>query len=95
MTEQRSTQGASLLVRADQPLIAVPVEHNGEADVHYFVDELAADAALGQADQQPAIKLAGVWSDLDAEEVLASLDRIRHESKPTPPGQCQRLSLHW
>jgi hypothetical protein len=32
-----------------------------------------------------AFKLAGVWHELDAEEMLRSLDRMRHESKPTPP----------
>jgi hypothetical protein len=39
--------------------------------------------------KQQAIKetlaLAGSWSDLDWNEMLATLDRIRHESKPPPP----------
>jgi uncharacterized protein (DUF433 family) len=32
-----------------------------------------------------ALSLAGAWSDLDFDEMLDALDRIRHESKPTPP----------
>lgn len=50
----------------------------------------------GQADKEPqrppdqdavqkALGLDGAWSDLDWEEALDELDRIRHESKPTPP----------
>lgn len=66
--------------RAGQPLIAVPVEHDGDEAIQYFVDEVAADAALGQT---PALKLAGIWSDLDADDMLAALDRIRHERAPT------------
>lgn len=31
------------------------------------------------------LALAGAWSDLNFEEMLNSLDHIRHESKPTPP----------
>jgi hypothetical protein len=31
------------------------------------------------------LALAGVWSDLDFEEMLNTLDHIRHDSKPTPP----------
>jgi hypothetical protein len=32
-----------------------------------------------------ALDLAGAWSDLDWDDTIAALDRIRHESKPTPP----------
>ena len=31
------------------------------------------------------LALAGAWSDLDFEEMLDTLDHIRHDSKPTPP----------
>jgi hypothetical protein len=51
----------------------------------YFVDEDDADQALQQSSDRPAIKLAGVWRDLDAEDMLRELDRLRHETKPTPP----------
>ena len=74
-----------LVAHIHQPLIAVPVENNGEEAVCYFVDEAQADAALGQSATMDAIKLAGVWSDLDGDNMLAALERIRHESKATPP----------
>jgi hypothetical protein len=32
-----------------------------------------------------ALSAFGAWSDMDWEETLEALDRIRHESKPTPP----------
>lgn len=78
-------QGTSFVARRDQPLIAVPIEQDGIEEIHYFIDEAAADAALGQTAQQAPIKLAGVRSDLDAEAMLDELDRLRHASKPTPP----------
>ena len=34
---------------------------------------------------EETLALAGAWKDLDFEEMLQELDRIRHESKPTPP----------
>ena len=39
------------------------------------------------ADQEvhDALRLAGAWSHLDWEEMVEALDRMRHESKPTPP----------
>ncbi len=85
MSKQHQGQGTSFVVRRDQPLIAVPMDQDGVEEVRYFVDEAAADAALGQTTQPAPIKLAGVWSDLDAEAMLNELDRLRHESKPTPP----------
>ncbi|MCC6627324.1 MAG: hypothetical protein IT340_07970 [Chloroflexi bacterium] len=74
-----------MVARADQLLIAVPIERNGEEHIHHFVDDIEADTALADAGTRRPIKLAGIWSDLDEDEVLASLDRIRHESTPTSP----------
>ena len=34
---------------------------------------------------QAALALAGAWSDLAWDELEQALDRIRHESPPTPP----------
>jgi hypothetical protein len=31
------------------------------------------------------LALAGSWKDLDSDDMLEQLDRIRHASKPTPP----------
>lgn len=43
---------------------------------------------LPQAKQQAiaeTLALAGSWSDLDFDEMLDTLDHIRHDSKSTPP----------
>ena len=34
---------------------------------------------------EETLALAGAWSDLDFEEMLNTLDHIRHDTKPTPP----------
>jgi hypothetical protein len=42
-------------------------------------------AANSPRDLAEARALAGVWADLDWGDVVDQLDRIRHESEPTPP----------
>jgi len=37
------------------------------------------------ARRQRLIRLRGTWGDLDADEVLDALDRIRHSNPPTSP----------
>ncbi len=44
-----------------------------------------AVADTGSIETESARALAGAWSDLDWEEALDELDRIRKESEPTPP----------
>jgi hypothetical protein len=88
MTEQQPTQGASLIVRDDQPLIGIILPEDGQEVTHYFTDETAATATTAPQRQriiQEALSIIGAWSDLDWDEMVESLDRIRHESKPTPP----------
>ena len=48
------------------------------------MSEAEADASLPQDGIQRALDLAGAWSDLDWDTMAAALDRIRHESEPTP-----------
>ena len=67
-----------------QPLIAVPLEENGQQIVRYFTDEAAADTALAARRRRDVRHLAGIWQDLDWETAAVGLDRIRHESAPTP-----------
>lgn len=85
MAERRHQQEQSLLVQSNQPLIGIPFEENGQEVERYFTSEEAADAAVSQSATQAALSVIGAWSDLDWDEMVDALDRIRHESKPTPP----------
>lgn len=80
----------SLTVPEDRPLIGVPARENGREVVRSSTDETAADAAQTDDDLRRALAAIGSWSDLDGEDVLAALDRIRHESEPTPPLDLER-----
>ncbi len=70
---------------ADEPLIALIFEENGQEVVRYFADDAAADAAAPADSIQAARDLAGAWSDLDWEEMSEALDQIRHQTPPSPP----------
>ena len=75
----------SFAVADGQPLIGVPLEEGGQQVVRYFADEAEADKALAARQQRDVRHLAGVWQDLDWDAAADELDRIRHESTPTPP----------
>jgi hypothetical protein len=85
MAERRHQGEPSLLVQGNQPLIGIPFEENGQEVVRYFAREEEADQAVADQDVQDAMSLAGAWSHLDWDDMVETLDRIRHESKPTPP----------
>src|SRR5437764_9798882 len=78
-----------LITRRSQPLIGVPVGEGADEEVRYFTSEEEADEALGKdkASIQRALSLAGAWKHIDDEggpDMLDELDRMRHETKPTP-----------
>lgn len=72
-------------VRPGQTLIAVSWFDGEEEVVSYFNDEEAARAFSGRQPGESARSVLGAWSDLDWDEFVEAIDRIRHESKPTPP----------
>ena len=63
----------SVTGQPESPLIGVPVQPQGHQHAVYFVDEDDADQGLQQYADRPAIKLASVWRDLDAEERLQGI----------------------
>ncbi len=65
-----------------QPLIAFPAEDGGAI---YFTRVEDARAAITDEMIEEALGLAGAWSDLADRDVEGELDRMRHESPPTPP----------
>ena len=72
-------------VRPGQTLIAIPWIDGDEEVVSYFNDEAAARAFTGKQPGESAMSVLGAWSDLDWDEFVEAIDRIRHQSKPTPP----------
>ena len=70
---------------AGEPVAVYPIWRNGEVVDWYVVRDEPIDTSDLPKSVQDALNAIGAWSDLDWEEALAELDRIRHESKPTPP----------
>ena len=85
MRRSHTERISSLVVDRDQPVVATPLIENGREVVHYAVDTKTHTSARRPGSVQDAVNLAGVWSDLDWDETVEALDRIRHESQPTPP----------
>ena len=74
----------------NEPLIGIPTLVGNEVIVRYFTSEEELDRALAEdpGSIERALSLAGAWAHLDDEDgpdMLDELDRMRHESKPTPP----------
>jgi hypothetical protein len=85
MINQQVQEFASVQADPGQPLIGIMTEDQGHEVVRYFTEEADADRVLVEDTTQAALALAGAWSDLVWEELAQALDRIRHESPPTPP----------
>lgn len=70
-----------------QPLIGIPVGEGADETVCYFTSEDEADRVRARDSEniRRALSAIGSWSDLDFDEMLDALERIRHESTPTPP----------
>ena len=67
-----------------EPIISIPDRDDPTKWRHFFTEE-EADSYVTPEDIARARAVAGAWSDLDLDEMLDALDRIRHESVPTPP----------
>ncbi len=85
MTDASFTTVPSFTLSGNQPLIGIPFEEDGQEVVRYFSEETQADKAVSEDARQTALDLAGARSDLSWEEMEKEVDRIRHESTPTPP----------
>jgi hypothetical protein len=82
---ERAFSTSRLSAVVGPPLIGLVLEEDGRQVVRYFADEEVADAAVAEHALGRALAAIGSWRDLDWDETLAALDRIRHESEPTPP----------
>lgn len=90
MPEGTVSPRSSLTTRGNQPLIGVPTGNGSNEVVHYFTSDDEADQAFADenASIDRALSLAGAWKHIDDEggpDMLDELDRMRHETQPTPP----------
>ncbi len=79
-----------LTTRGRQPLIGIPTREGPDEVVRYFTSDDDVDRARisDQASIKRALSLAGAWAELDTgdgPDPLDELDRMRHQSTPTPP----------
>ncbi len=77
----KQSDHSTLSVGVGQPLIGVITQENGREVVHYFFEDITPT----QQAIQYAQSLAGAWSDLNWDDLMATLERIRHETPPSPP----------
>ena len=85
MPADPSQPGSSLTAHRKQLVFAVPVDEDGREEMRYFTEEGDLDQSSHEGDIQEALSVIGAWSDLDWDHAVEELDRIRHESLPTPP----------
>lgn len=74
----------SIAAHSSEPLFGVFVEADSD-EVQYLVDDLETPVEQPSADAQAALSVIDAWSDMEWEALADSLDRIRHETPPTPP----------
>jgi hypothetical protein len=67
-----------------QPLIGVFIDPNDD-DLTFFASEAEAEAAITEEAIRDALAQAGVWSDLDWDELEAALEEIDRGGTATPP----------
>lgn len=85
MSKQSLRHEPGLSVPGDQPLIGVMLEEHGQEVVHYFIEEAFEEMPVSDQSIEAALSLAGAWRDLEWDEAVVELDRIRHQTQPTPP----------
>jgi hypothetical protein len=78
----------NLTAAENDPVVCVFVGEDGDERIRYFI-EVDAPASTRESIHR-ALDLAGAWDGAewgDWEETEQELERIRHESVPTPPIQ--------
>ena len=85
MAARRVTRPHGFEAATDRPLIAVLVEQAGQEMVHYFTDEPEPATAHDPAVLADALATIGAFGDLDWAEMEDALERIPHDTPPTPP----------
>jgi hypothetical protein len=84
MSEPLRRQVTRLTVGRRQMLFSVPLDESDLDGDRIFTDTTTEPDDTADVQVQPALSVIGAWSDLDWDQALDTLDRIRHESRPTP-----------
>jgi hypothetical protein len=77
-------RGDYVVVEEGRGPVAVPSEENGRRLLYVFADEETAREVLPETTRD-ALNVIGAWADLDWDEMVEALDRIRHANPPSPP----------
>ena len=85
MAQPQRRPTPELIVGRKAMLFGVPHDENGHEAVRFFVEDADAPVDVDDDGVRQALSVIGAWRDLDWEHALDELDRIRHESRPTPP----------
>jgi hypothetical protein len=81
----RAAQTGGIVERNDQPVYMFPDVENGEDVTRVFTSDDEASAWAETQAQADLGTFAGVWSDVDWDEMEQALYEIRHSNPPTPP----------
>jgi hypothetical protein len=84
MVANGGARRVEIVVPRGQELLPILDEIDGQAVVRYFAPDEDADAMNGEVSIAEALATLGSWGNLDWEETVEELDRIRRQSKPTP-----------
>ena len=90
MDDERHNGPRYLDVRPGQPLIAIPFQDGDVWVTRYFASEADANAFTARESRiQRSLGAIGGWDDIDFDEMLDELDRIRHTARrPRCPIHC-------
>jgi hypothetical protein len=83
--EQSNSTEPTLMLHPGESLISVLSRVDDRVVEQVFRVEEDADVLADDNAVQAALSLAGAWSDLDWDEMVEALDRIRHSNPPSPP----------
>jgi hypothetical protein len=81
MAAEESTDDGAASVDEAEPIRTLITFRDGCEVVFDDTD----DAFVNDETARNALSVFGAWSDLDWDEAAETLDRIRHESSPSPP----------
>ena len=85
MAEPLPRPNPELIASRKQMVFAIPIDEDGIDGTRFVVEDADASPTADDESTQQALSVIGAWRDLDWEQAFAELDRIRHESRPTPP----------